>query len=71
MPGTVSITDADGNELPPGEMGEVWLRNPRDTPTYRYVGAEAAHATVAGSRSATWATSTPTATCTWATAPPT
>jgi bile acid-coenzyme A ligase len=40
-PGTVSITDADGNELPPREMGEVWLRSVRDTPTYRYVGAEA------------------------------
>lgn len=41
VPGSVQITDADGNELPPREMGEVWLRNLRDTPTYRYVGAEA------------------------------
>jgi bile acid-coenzyme A ligase len=40
-PGTVMIADADGNELPSGEMGEVWLRSTRDTPTYRYVGAEA------------------------------
>jgi bile acid-coenzyme A ligase len=40
VPGSVQITDADGNELPPREMGEVWLRNLRDTPTYRYVGAE-------------------------------
>jgi len=40
QPGTVSITDADGNELPHGEMGEVWLRAiGRDTPTYRYLGA--------------------------------
>ena len=39
-PGTVQIADADGNELPPREMGEVWLRNVRDTPSYRYVGAE-------------------------------
>ncbi|MGE0140128.1 MAG: AMP-binding protein, partial [Ilumatobacteraceae bacterium] len=38
-PGTVCITDFDGVELPPNEMGEVWLRNLRDTPTYRYVGA--------------------------------
>jgi bile acid-coenzyme A ligase len=38
-PGTVMITDDDGNELPVGEMGEVWLRSVRDTPTYRYVGA--------------------------------
>jgi bile acid-coenzyme A ligase len=37
--GTVQITDADGNELPAREMGEVWLRSLRDTPTYRYVGA--------------------------------
>ena len=35
------ICDADGNELPPGEMGEVWLRSARETPPYRYVGAEA------------------------------
>ncbi len=40
VPGSVQITDADGDELPPREMGEVWLRNLRDTPTYRYVGAE-------------------------------
>ncbi|MEN9821904.1 MAG: bile acid-coenzyme ligase [Actinomycetota bacterium] len=41
QPGTVKITDADGNEVPTGEKGEVWLRSVRDTPTYRYVGAEA------------------------------
>jgi bile acid-coenzyme A ligase len=41
QPGTVIITDPDGNELPAGEMGEVWLRNTRGTPTYRYVGAKA------------------------------
>ena len=36
------ITDDDGNELPAGEQGEVWLRSTtRDTPSYRYVGAEA------------------------------
>lgn len=41
-PGTVCITDTDGNELPPHEQGEVWLRNVvRDTPTYRYIGAVA------------------------------
>jgi bile acid-coenzyme A ligase len=40
--GTVCIMDADGVVLPAGEMGEVWLRSvARDTPTYRYVGAEA------------------------------
>jgi bile acid-coenzyme A ligase len=42
QPGTVMITDDDGNELPAGEMGEVWLRSAdRATPTYRYLGAEA------------------------------
>jgi bile acid-coenzyme A ligase len=39
--GTVKITDEDGNEVPVGEKGEVWMRSPRDTPTYHYVGAEA------------------------------
>lgn len=41
VPGTVCILDADGNEVPPGEQGEVWLRSLGDRPTYRYVGAEA------------------------------
>ena len=40
VPGSVQITDADGSEVPPREMGEVWLRNLREAPTYRYVGAE-------------------------------
>jgi bile acid-coenzyme A ligase len=40
--GTVLITDEEGTELPPGQQGEVWLRSvTRDTPSYRYVGAEA------------------------------
>jgi len=40
--GSVLITDDDGNELPVGEQGEVWLRSvTRETPSYRYVGAEA------------------------------
>jgi bile acid-coenzyme A ligase len=41
QPGTVMITDADGNEVPVGEKGEVWLRSTRDTPTYHYLGAAA------------------------------
>lgn len=40
-PGSVSITDDDGNEAATGEMGEVWLRNLTDRPSYRYVGATA------------------------------
>ena len=39
--GAVRITDEDGNDVPVGEMGEVWMRNPRGTPTYHYVGATA------------------------------
>jgi bile acid-coenzyme A ligase len=39
--GSVSITDEDGNEVPAGVEGEVWLQSGVDTPTYRYIGAEA------------------------------
>ncbi|MEZ5217065.1 MAG: AMP-binding protein [Ilumatobacteraceae bacterium] len=39
--GEVRICDHDGNPLPPGEQGEVWLRSASETPTYRYVGASA------------------------------
>ncbi len=40
--GEIKICDDDGNELPPGETGEVWMRAVgRDTPTYHYIGAEA------------------------------
>jgi bile acid-coenzyme A ligase len=41
LSGSIAICDPDGNELPPGEQGEIWMRSGRDTPTYRYVGAEA------------------------------
>jgi bile acid-coenzyme A ligase len=40
--GEMVILDDDGNELPPGEVGEVFLkRSPGAPPSYRYVGAEA------------------------------
>lgn len=39
--GTVLVTDDDGREVPVGEMGEVWMRSLRGTPTYRYIGATA------------------------------
>jgi len=40
--GEMMVCDPDGNELPPGEKGEVWMRSShRDTPTYSYLGAEA------------------------------
>jgi bile acid-coenzyme A ligase len=41
LSGLVSITDIEGNEVPPGVEGEVWLKSGIDSPTYRYVGAEA------------------------------
>ena len=40
--GEMKILDPDGNELPPGEVGEVFLRRtPGLPPSYRYIGAEA------------------------------
>ena len=39
--GEIMICDADGEPVPAGTEGEVWLRSGRDRPTYRYVGAEA------------------------------
>ncbi len=39
--GEIKIMDEMGNDLPPGEVGDVWMRPVgRDTPTYRYIGAE-------------------------------
>jgi bile acid-coenzyme A ligase len=38
--GEMKICDEDGNALPVGEQGEVWMRSTRGTPTYRYRGAE-------------------------------
>ncbi len=39
--GEIKICDDDGNDLPAGEQGEVWMRSEGDRPTYTYVGAEA------------------------------
>ncbi len=37
--GEAKICDTDGNDLAPGEEGEVWMRwIDRDTPTYTYIG---------------------------------
>ena len=41
MPGRMKITDDDGNEPPPGEIGEIWMKPPEEGATYRYIGAEA------------------------------
>jgi bile acid-coenzyme A ligase len=38
--GTMRVLDADGNELPPREVGEIWMKPP-DRATYHYIGAEA------------------------------
>lgn len=39
--GQIRIGDAEGAPLPPGTVGEVWMRPEPDAPTYRYVGATA------------------------------
>jgi bile acid-coenzyme A ligase len=39
--GDMTILDVDGNELPPGEVGEIYMRPPEGAPpSYEYVGAE-------------------------------
>ena len=39
--GEMVVLDASGNELPPGEIGEIWMRRgPDEPPAYRYVGAQ-------------------------------
>jgi bile acid-coenzyme A ligase len=39
--GQMRILGPDGEELPPGEIGEIFMRSRDDRPTYRYVGAVA------------------------------
>jgi len=40
--GEMRVLGVDGEELPPGEVGEIWMRRGADEPpAYRYVGAEA------------------------------
>ena len=71
LSGSVSITDEEGNEVPAGVEGEVWLRSDLESPTYRYIGAEARREKVAGSPWATMDGSTRTASFTSAIARPT
>ena len=40
-PGSIMICDLDGNALPSGQEGEVWMRTTTDRPTYHYIGATA------------------------------
>jgi bile acid-coenzyme A ligase len=47
--GEMRVLDSDGNELPAGHVGEIWMRRGEDAlPSYRYVGA------VAKSRPGNW-----------------
>jgi bile acid-coenzyme A ligase len=40
--GEMRVLDADGRDLPPGQVGEIWMRRGADAPpSYRYVGATA------------------------------
>jgi bile acid-coenzyme A ligase len=40
--GEMKVLDDDGNECPPGVVGEIYMRpSPGEAPTYRYVGATA------------------------------
>ncbi|MFZ0666554.1 MAG: AMP-binding protein [Acidimicrobiales bacterium] len=39
--GSICITDVEGNEVPAGVEGEVWMKSGLDAPSYRYIGAEA------------------------------
>lgn len=41
MMGEMKVCDPEGRELPPGQVGEIWMRPASDRPTYRYVGASA------------------------------
>ncbi len=41
--GTMKVCDPFGDELPPGEVGEVWMKVPEDRSTYHYIGADARH----------------------------
>ena len=60
----VKVVDDDGNELPTGEVGELWVFTPRMMKGYAVEGRRqfAAPARTAGCRRATWAGSTRTAT---------
>lgn len=40
--GQIKVMDSDHSELPPGQVGDIWMRpDPGSGPTYRYLGATA------------------------------
>jgi len=41
MAGEMKVFGPGGDELPPGEVGEIFMRSPEGVKTYEYVGAEA------------------------------
>ena len=41
--GRMSVRDENFEELPAGQIGEIWMRPDGDNPTYRYLGAQARH----------------------------
>ncbi len=48
LDGEVKILDEHGNEVPPGEVGEIFMRNNNPGPTYRYIGVPTPDATPEG-----------------------
>ena len=72
--GEMKVVRADGTDADPGEVGEVFMRpdaTPRACDVHATSAPRRSASTAVGSRSATWARSTPTATCTSPTARPT
>jgi bile acid-coenzyme A ligase len=41
LSGEMKVFDIDGNEVPPGTVGEIFMRSPEGVKTYEYVGAQA------------------------------
>jgi bile acid-coenzyme A ligase len=48
----IKIMDLDGNEAPPGQVGEIFMRPASKEPTYEYLGSEPLESTLDGFTSA-------------------